>query len=97
MIGSEGGNGKVICFGGSRVAQVTSESDLPKADVATNKPTATIESQPDVPKTVPKVNQAEPSPKEYGPKDWAGWFVNQVSYRKQKESALRLQLKDLVV
>ncbi|MBC8874242.1 MAG: M56 family metallopeptidase, partial [Planctomycetes bacterium] len=25
------------------------------------------------------------APKEYGPRDWAGWFANQVRYRKQKD------------
>lgn len=32
-------------------------------------------------------NQTNSPPKDYGPKDWAGWFVNQVSYRKQKDGS----------
>lgn len=80
-----------------------SESDLSKARDETTKPAADgtastavdpknsgndaaveqVEARP----TIPKEKQAKPPPKEYGPKDWAGWFVNQVSYRKQKDGS----------
>ena len=68
-----------IAIGAAVLAVSISWSMAAKEYVAVENASPAMDKQPEMKKM--------PTGKEYGPKDWACWFVNQVQYRKQKDGS----------